>query len=346
MITLDNCPNIVSYEAFKKCEKHLLNYDNIYIGISGGADSQICLDLVLRVLRENQFNYTCKIRPAFFNTGIETQATKKHLDYLENKYEIKIERIMAKVPVAVGCKKYGVPFLSKYVSEMIKRLQHHNFDFLNDGEKTYKELKEKYNGCDVALKWWCNENGDKSSFNINRHFLLKEFMIKNPPDFFASPDCCVGSKKNPSKNFIKQNQIDLEVLGLRKFENGIRTQNISSCFTHKDGEVDIFRPAFWFTDKDKEDYKNYYNLKYSDCYEVWGMTRTGCAGCPFGSNFEEELRLLKMYEPNLHKAVCNIFGKSYEYTRKYRAFKEKHKDGFNKNQLSLFELIGENVDNE
>lgn len=339
MLTLDNVPNLATYEAWNKCERHLLLHDNIYFGVSGGADSQVALDLFLKAYRDRHYDYNCKIRPVFFNTGIETQATKRHLDYLENQYDIEIERVFAKTPVAVGCRKYGIPFLSKYVSEMIKRLQQHNFDFANDGEKPYAELQLKYKGCDVALKWWCNENGKGSSFNINRQSYLKEFMIENPPDFFISPDCCKGAKKEPSENFIKGNNIDLSVLGLRKFENGIRTQNISSCFTQKDGEVDIYRPIFWFTDKDKEEYKAYYDLRYSDCYEIWGLTRTGCAGCPFGSNFEEELKLLEKYEPNLYKAVRNIFGKSYEYTRKYREFKEKYKNGYNKNQLTLFDFM-------
>ena len=52
------------------------------------------------------------------------------------------------------------------------------------------------------------------------------------------------------------------------------------------------------------------------------MDRTGCAGCPFGRDFEKELEIIKKYEPQLYKAVTNIFGDSYEYTRKYRKFKE------------------------
>lgn len=55
------------------------------------------------------------------------------------------------------------------------------------------------------------------------------------------------------------------------------------------------------------------------------MTRTGCAGCPFGSKFEEELEIIEKYEPKLHKAINNIFKDSYEYTRQYREFKKNYK---------------------
>ena len=63
-----------------------------------------------------------------------------------------------------------------------------------------------------------------------------------------------------------------------------------------------------------------FNIIHSKCYTEYGLTRTGCAGCPFGHNFEYELDVLQKYEPKLYKACNNIFGESYEYTRKYREF--------------------------
>ena len=52
------------------------------------------------------------------------------------------------------------------------------------------------------------------------------------------------------------------------------------------------------------------------------MKRTGCVGCPFNSRFEDDLAIVREHEPALYKAAINIFGKSYEYTRKYREFKK------------------------
>ncbi len=53
------------------------------------------------------------------------------------------------------------------------------------------------------------------------------------------------------------------------------------------------------------------------------MTRTGCSGCPYGRNFEEELKLIQKYEPKLYKGVNNIFKDSYEYTREYWKFRRQ-----------------------
>lgn len=174
--------------------------------------------------------------------------------------------------------------------------------------------------------------------------MLKEFMIENPPTFKISQRCCDFSKKMPSKNFEKENDIDLKVLGLRKVEGGIRATSYHSCFTPTNGKhIANFRPIWWFTDKEKNEYKNFYGLLYSDCYEVWGFNRTGCAGCPFNSNFENDLLTIEKYEPKLYKAVNNIFGQSYEYTRKYREYKRKKQLG---GQLTLFDFMESDNENQ
>ncbi len=55
-------------------------------------------------------------------------------------------------------------------------------------------------------------------------------------------------------------------------------------------------------------------------YVEYGLKRTGCVGCPFNPRINEELEIIEKYEPKLYTAAVNIFGKSYEYTRKYREF--------------------------
>lgn len=65
-------------------------------------------------------------------------------------------------------------------------------------------------------------------------------------------------------------------------------------------------------------------------YTEYGFKRTGCACCPYGRDFDDELKVLEQHEPNLCKAVKNIFHDSYEYTRQYRKFrKEMEESGEN-----------------
>ena len=44
------------------------------------------------------------------------------------------------------------------------------------------------------------------------------------------------------------------------------------------------------------------------------------------ANIEKELELMQEYEPKLYKACVNIFGASYEYTRKYREFQKRKRE--------------------
>lgn len=295
------------------------NYDKPILSISGGSDSDIMLDMCWRLDPDKKLTYK------FINTGIEYEATKKHIKFLEKKYDIKIEEVKANVPVPAGCRKYGEPFLTKHVSEMMSRLQKHNFQW---EDEPFEVLYERYPNCKSALTWWCNQHinpsGKTSQMNINKHLLLKEFIMENPPDFKISAKCCDGAKKKPFKKIVLDGGYDLECVGIRKLENGIRSQQYKNCFT-PGKEVDNYRPIFWFSEKDKEIYEKCFGVTHSDCYTCWGMTRTGCAGCPFGSGFETELELIENNEPNLYRAVNNIFRHSYDYTRRYREYKKENR---------------------
>lgn len=216
------------------------------------------------------------------------------------------------------------------------RLQSHNFQW---EDEPLEVLLQKYPDCKIALQWWCNayyspENGVQkmSRFSINRNRFLKSFIMQNPPDFPISNKCCEYTKKIPAKKFIKEMTADLEITGIRKAEGGIRSANYKTCFSEcKSKGCNTYRPIFWYIDSDKRDYEKFYGVTHSRCYTEYGLKRTGCVGCPFNPKVNEELEIIKVNEPNLHKAAVNIFGQSYEYTRKYREFvkmmKEKEKEG-------------------
>lgn len=139
-----------------------------------------------------------------------------------------------------------------------------------------------------------------------------------------------------SKKFVKANDVDLMVVGIRKAEGGSRAGAYHNCFSHNDKTCDIYRPVFWYKDNDKKDYEEHFNITHSRCYTEYGFKRTGCSCCPFGREYLNELEIAKEKEPKLYKAVTNIFGKSYEYTNEYKKFaqaknneakyKEEHND--------------------
>ena len=294
----------------------LQRYKKILCSVSGGSDSDILLDLC------QKYDNADKITYVFFDTGLEFTATKEHLEYLEHRYGIEIQRIKAIKPVPLCCKKYGQPFLSKQVSEWIERLQRHNFQW---EDETFDVLTQRYPQCRAALRWWCNDferrtEGRESSFNIGYNQYLKEFMIENPPKFRVSNKCCHYAKKLVAKNYKEQERFDLNMYGVRKAEGGARKSAYKTCFSSNEDGCDEYRPIFWYLSDTKNVYQEHYHIVNSRCYSEYGLKRTGCAGCPYSKNFEEELEAMQQHEPQLYKAVNNIFSDSYKYTRKYLNF--------------------------
>ena len=284
--------------------------------ISGGSDSDIVLDIVAKCDNKKIVDYV------FFDTGLEYQATKEHIKFLEQKYNIEIETIRPKVPIPLSCKRYGQPFLSKQVSENISRLQKHNFKW---EDKPFEELIKEYPKCRAALKWWCDSKGEGSRFSIKYNKLLKEFIIANHPNFPISSLCCKYGKKDLAHDKLKQGY-DLNITGVRKAEGGVRASAYKSCFDNTDKGYDNYRPIFWFKDEDQLQYNDLFDISNSRCYSKYGLKRTGCCGCPYGKDFNFELSVLEKNEAKLYKAVNNIFKDSYEYTKKYYEFRRSYND--------------------
>lgn len=312
--------NLTIFDGLVKANSVINNprYKTIICSISGGSDSDIVLDICHKIDQDKKIIYV------WFDTGLEYQATKEHLKYLEEKYDIKIKREKAKMPIPTSNRKYGEPFLSKQVSEFISRLQRHNFQW---EDEPFEDLYKKYPKCKAALKWWCNKwnkmkKGRESQFNIDYNKWLKEFIIKNPPAFKISNKCCKGAKKDVIKDVLEKYKADLNIFGIRKSEGGARASAYKSCY-NIELEIPQYLPIFWYKEEDKREYEQIFNIIHSACYTEYGLIRTGCVGCPFGRDFENELEVIAAHEPKLLKGVNKIFKDSYEYTKKYREFYAK-----------------------
>lgn len=316
---LDQAPeNEAISNAITTMYQKLSEYEKILCSVSGGSDSDIIIDLCQKIDGANK-----KISYVFFDTGLEFQATKEHLKDLERRYGIEIIVIRAIKPIPICCKQFGQPFLSKQVSEWIGRLQAHDFQW--DKTTNLSKLEKKYPNCRAALRWWCNDypdlkSGRPSSYNIKYNAYLREFLIENHPDFKISNKCCHYAKKKVASDFKRKEQFDLNMYGVRKAEGGARKGAYKTCFSTKKGMADEYRPIFWFLESDKRLYEEHYDIEHSKCYTEYGLKRTGCAGCPYARNFEEELKAMETFEPKLYRAVNSVFGESYEFTRRYKIF--------------------------
>ena len=311
-ILLSAPDNFVIQNALATCLEHVSSHGHILCSVSGGADSDVMVDMLIRCGAKDKTDFM------FCDTGIEYTATKEHLNYLEDTYGIEIIRSKAKKSIPSCVKTYGVPFWSKDISEKIYYLQQHGFKW---EDEDFETLMKKYPGCKTPLRWWCNMS---EMWGISRAPFMKEFIISNPPQFPISHKCCKYAKKDVTKDILKSGDYDMQCIGVRRAEGGVRA-NIKNCFSEYPDSIDVFRPVFWLRDSDKDEYCKHYNIVHSRCYREYGFKRTGCAGCPYNKKFEEELEAVRKFEPQLYKAANNIFGESYEYTRRYLKFREQQK---------------------
>ena len=305
--------NLNIYKYLMVTRAKLRQYKRIAVSYSGGSDSDTILDLIELVKPED-----CgEIKYVFYDTGLEWDATHRHISDMEAKYGVNIDRRKPRLSIPATCKKYGVPVFSKRMSQNLHSLQYNGFDFNLEG-KGVEHLS--------AGKEWILEKGGQYGITPE----MKLFLSENPPQFPISDMCCDYAKKLPSKDFQKEWQYDLGVQGVRKMEGGPRSFIYKSCFSQTSNGVSEYRPLFFWTDRDKRIYKEWRNLRYSDCYEKWGFTRTGCVGCPCSVSALEALRRAEQYEPNKVKAARAVFGAAHEYREQFNQFKAT-----DKNQLTL-----------
>lgn len=276
--------------------------EKVALSFSGGKDSS----LMLRMIED--LGYKNKVKVVFFNTLMEYEATYRFIEKKRNEGWV-IDETKPEMPAPLIYKKYGVPFLSKKASEMINRLQRHNFDFINDSNKQYCELIFKYPNCSSALKWLCGEN-----YKINCPKWLRREMSSGV-NFKVGNRCCEFLKKKPVKKYNKENDIKLSVIGVRIAEGGARATAYKSCFL-KSNEGYKYFPLLWFTDEDVAELISDFNIDLSECYTKYGLSRTGCVGCPFSKDYKKELEILKKYEPNKYIACINLFKNSYNLKSK------------------------------
>lgn len=317
--------------------KRLYEHPNAICSYSGGADSDILIHLLETTRKAFGFP---KIKYVFFNTGLEMKAIKDHVRATAEKYGVEIEEYRPKVNIVTATRKYGVPFVSKIMSAGLEGWQKKGiplsiadeYEDAEDKVSKRKELKERYPGCETTINFLCccNSAGEPRpniQLVINSSKYMRDFIAEYPPDFQISARCCDFCKKQVAHK--AQKGYDMVITGERRDEGGMRSvprkDSSSMCFTETgDGKYRL-RPLYYVSDSDKTWYKDFYGIKYSDAYEVYGLTRTGCCGCPISYKAVEDLEKIRPYEPNVVKAAWNIFGKSYEYRQKYNAYKEERK---------------------
>ena len=352
-------PEYADYDSEKKFEAlqgiimtRLQQHPNAICSYSGGSDSDIMLDLLERT-RAMIPGHFAPIKYVFFNTGLEMEATKRHVREVAEKYGVEIIQARPKKNIVIATRDSGIPFLAKIVSNAMEYAQKYNvpfeikeeYDAAEDKQAKFLELCERYPGAKRAVTFLCccNNSGEprpEIQLVIGSNKYLYEYMRDNPPAFRMSAKCCDYCKKQLAHRM--QKGYEMVITGERRDEGGMRSvpkvfddPSETMCF-YTQGDQYRFRPLFFVSDKDKDWYKRRYGIRYSDAYEVYGLKRTGCCGCSISAKAIQDLEKIRPYEPNLVKAAWKVFGDSYRYRQGYNEYKAKMRQK-ESGQMSFFD---------
>lgn len=280
--------------------------NNAYISFSGGKDSTILHHLIDLALPNN------RIPRVFINTGIEFVDVVKFVRELASKDD-RFVIISPTQSIKQVLETYGYPFKSKNHS-------HHLGIYQNVGLST---SIRKYLGLEKG-------NSIYTCPKMLEYQFTPEFKIK------CSDQCCEKLKKEPARKWEKENDRYVVLTGMRKEEGGQR-QALKGCIiTDKEGKITKFHPLLVVSEEWENWFIDTYKIELCKLYyPPYNFYRTGCKGCPFALNIQDQLDTIEKFLPNEYKQCENIWKPIYEEYRRlnYRLKRSK--------QLSLFDFINE-----
>ena len=232
------------FEAIKSIiGRHLVEHPNAICSYSGGSDSDIMIHLIEQVRAMFELP---PVQYCFFNTGLEMEATKRHVREIAEKYGVTIQEHRPKKNVVMATREYGLPFISKIVSAGLDEVQKKSIpltiadEYAEAEDKAAKraELRERYPKCESPINFLCgcNSAGEPRpdiQLVINSSDYLLDFIKETPIPFKVSNRCCTCCKKQVAHSV--QKSFDMVITGERRDEGGMRsvprTDSTSMCFT-------------------------------------------------------------------------------------------------------------------
>ena len=138
-----------------------------------------------------------------------------------------------------------------------------------------------------------------------------------------SDKCCTEFKEKPLAEWQKKAGVEWTITGLMAAEGGRRAN--ARCVGHSHGRK-TFNPLAKVTKEWEDWFIKTYDIKLSDLYyPPINYERSGCRGCPFNPNLQEDLSTMQKYMPHERKACEVVFAPVYKEYRRigYRLDKEE-----------------------
>jgi 3'-phosphoadenosine 5'-phosphosulfate sulfotransferase (PAPS reductase)/FAD synthetase len=133
-------------------------------------------------------------------------------------------------------------------------------------------------------------------------------------DLNISDKCCLEFKEKPLDNWAKENKKKWAITGLMA-EEGDRRAN-ARCMGSSHGKP-TFNPLAKVSKEWEEWFIQKYDIKLSALYyEPFNFERSGCRGCPFNMNLQEDLNIMERYMPEERKSAEMTFKYVYDEYRR------------------------------
>ena len=271
--------------------KAMNEYDfnlNAYISFSGGKDSMILHYLIDMALPGN------KIPRVYLNTGIEYKAVFNFVKKLAEK-DKRIVIVNSGVNIPAMLEKFGYPFKSKEHSQKVSYYQ-------NSG---MGKTVLNYLGQGTKKDFLCPE---KLKYNFSPEFKIK-----------VSDKCCDKLKKEVAEKWAKENNRSITITGVRKDEKGLR-QSMQGCAVFYDDnckQLKKFHPLFPVDDNFINEFIRQNKIELCELYyPPYNFKRTGCKGCPYSLDLQNQLYIMAVYFPEERKQCEKIWGKVYDQYRR------------------------------
>ena len=273
---------------------------NAYLSFSGGKDSTILHYLIDMALPGN------RIPRVFLDTGIEYLEIRKFVKGLSEKDD-RFVIVRPTKPIKAVLDKYGYPFKSKEFS-------HHLGIYQRSGKtKSVRRFLQEDDGAQIKM-FTCPI--------ILRHM----FTANGSPEFKVSSDCCKKLKKETAHRYETESQRRIAITGMRREEGGQRMRIKGCILTDGEGKLKRFHPLIVVSEEWENRFLKENGIELCKLYyPPFNFKRTGCKGCPFAVDLQEQLAIMEVYMPN-ERAQCELIWKPvYEEYRKlgYRLDREE-----------------------
>ena len=129
--------------------------------------------------------------------------------------------------------------------------------------------------------------------------------------------CCRELKKKPIHKWEKISNRQVAITGMRKEEGGTRKLINGCILTDSKGKLKKFHPLLVISDEWESWLVKKENISLCDLYKPpYNFKRTGCVGCPFSLDLQEQLEIMDKYLPNQRKQCEIIWKPVYEEYRR------------------------------